>query len=107
VGVSWISGQIYGFQAGFEGFQANARDFTSDFKDFRDLTVDFKVIKLRSNYTGRDFRLDFGDFRSDFRTFVHRISEVVGPSPEKYFRKSYMECWARRKNNMEIHIWME
>jgi len=37
------------------------RDFT-DFRDFK------------------DFRLDFRDFRSDFRTFVHGISEVIGPS---------------------------
>jgi len=34
------------------------RDFSSDFTDYR----------------------DFRDFRSDFRTFVHQISEVVGPS---------------------------
>jgi len=58
-----------GFYVGFQGFQAGFQRFSrSDFTDYRD----FRDC--------RNFRLDFGDFRSDFRTFVNRISEVVGLS---------------------------
>jgi len=62
-----------------KGFRPCSRDFTSDFKVFRDFTSVFKVFKP-------DFIVSIGfhglnrDFRSDFRTIVHRISEVVGPS---------------------------
>ena len=69
------------------GFRPYTRDFASDFKLFRDFTLDFNVFKpdfrdYLSYFTDyrnfRDSRLDFRDFRSDFRTFAHRISEVVG-----------------------------
>jgi len=59
---------LQGFTADFKVFKPNLRYFWSDFKEYRDFMV------------CRDFRLDFTNFRSDFRSFVHRISEVVGPS---------------------------
>ena len=67
-------------------FRPFYKDFTSGFKDF---TTDFKVFKTDfsdfwldfTDYRNcRHFRLDFRDFGSDFRTFVHRILEVVRPS---------------------------
>jgi len=87
----WVSGILVIYKVGFHGFQVIfgdfkgfrpfSRDFTLNFKDFRDFTSGFKV-----KHDFRDFGSyfmgyrDFRDFRSDFMTFVHRISEVVGPS---------------------------
>jgi len=64
------------------GFGSYSRDFTSDSKDFRDFMSDSKVFKPYFGDFWSDFT-EYGDFRdigSDFRTFAHRITEVVGPS---------------------------
>jgi len=62
-----------------KGLKPYSRDFTSVFKD---LTSDFQVFKpvFRNFWSDFTYYRDFRDYRSDFRTFVHRISEVVGPS---------------------------
>jgi len=74
-----------------KGFRSYSWDFLSDFKAFRYFTWDFKVFKpdFRDSWSEftdyrdfkdcRDLRLDIWDFRSDFRSFAHGISEVVGP----------------------------
>ena len=75
------------FRLGLKVFNPYAWDFTSDFKDLRDFMSDFKVSKpdardftdYRDFRVLMDFRLDCRDSRSDFRTFVPRIPEVVGP----------------------------
>jgi len=77
-------------KSGFMDFGSHFRDFRSDLKGFRpfsrdDYTSKFKVFKPDF----RDFLSDFTKYRDcrdsmldwrDCRTFVHRISEVVGPS---------------------------
>jgi len=89
------------FTSGFMDLRPGFRDFTSDFKvfrpdswnftsDFKDFTSDFNEFRnstpdlryFRSDFKDyRNFRenMDFRDFRSNFRTFVHRISELVCP----------------------------
>jgi len=56
--------RFQGFQVGFQIFLVRFHDY-KDSRDYRDLMY---------------FRLDFRDCRSDFRTFLLRISEVVCPS---------------------------
>jgi len=72
--------------SGFMHFKPDFGNFRSDFKVFRggsrDFTPDFKNTKISNFRRYRDFR-DFGDFRyfrSDFRTFVHRILKEICPS---------------------------
>jgi len=66
----------------WKGFRPYSRDFTSDFKDFNDFAWVFKLFKpdfkkkllrFKDNREWRHCR----DFRSDFRTFLHWISEVI------------------------------
>jgi len=67
--------------SGMKGFRPYSRGFISDFKvfkpDFRDVWSDF--TDDRYCRVCMDFRLDILDFVLDFRAFLHRISEVVGP----------------------------
>ena len=89
------------FKSGFMDFSPDFRDFRSDFKVCRpvstNFTSDFKVFwdftpdlryfrwgfndyrNFRENRDFRNFRenRDFRNFKSDFRTFVHRISDLV------------------------------
>jgi len=92
------------FRSDLKGFKPYSWYSTSDFKDFRDFMSDCKVFKLDFRYVwpvltdfreyrdyrncknfrdsrvyrvSRDFRLDFRGFRSEFRTFVQPVSEVV------------------------------
>jgi len=69
------------------GFRPDFNDFRLGVRDFSDLKLGFQARDFWSGFTVyrnfrycRDFRLDFRDFRPDFKTFVLRISEVVGPS---------------------------
>ena len=71
------------FSSDLKGFRPYSKDFTSDFQDFRNFASDFKVSRTVFRYFCSDFTdnrdFDHNDFRSDFKTFGHRISEVVGP----------------------------
>ena len=60
------------FTADFKDIRKHCRKFTSDFNDFKPDFRDF-----------RDFRTDFREKTSDFWTFVHRTTEVVGTSFSK------------------------
>ena len=80
VGFCGFRARFLGFQVGFQAIFKGFHGFhltDSDFKDFWDFTSEFKVFKPDC----RDFRSDYIQdfFRPDSRTFVHRISEVVGP----------------------------
>ena len=68
---------MLGIFSDFKVFKPNFRDFWFDITDYRDFS---NCMDFRDCTVFKDFRLDFINFRSDFRTFVHWISEEVCPS---------------------------